>query len=219
MTTTTTRTTRPARPARRRAPDWLVPTSLIVLSAVPVLVGGLRLTSLTGAVDTGGTLGPAPAPAAALVLHIVTVTLYSLLGALQLHRGLRARRPGWHRWSGRVTAPAGLLAALTGVWLTVASLGDGDHPLLVVTRFVVGAVMAVAIVVGVRAAVRRDHRRHRAWMLRAYALGLGAGTQVVVVGGGGGALGDALTPLVEALLFALSWGINLAVAERAIRRG
>lgn len=208
----------PARPARRRrAPAWVVPTSLIVMSLVPVAVGSVRMVSLTGAVDVSGPLGAPPAPVPALVAHVVGITLYVVLGALQFHRGLRARRPRWHRWSGRVTAPAGVVAAVSGVWLTLAAADD--HPALVVTRVLVGAGMVAALVLGVRAAVGRDVRRHRAWMVRAYALGQGAGTQVVVVGAIGGALGDAMTPLVEAVLFAASWGINLAVGEWAIRRG
>jgi uncharacterized membrane protein len=41
--------------------------------------------------------------------------------------------------------------------------------------------MALSLCLGVAAIRRRDISRHRAWMLRAYALGLGTGTQVVTL--------------------------------------
>ena len=39
--------------------------------------------------------------------------------------------------------------------------------------------MALAIVLGLAAIRRRDIARHRAWMIRGYAIGLGAGTQAL----------------------------------------
>ena len=42
--------------------------------------------------------------------------------------------------------------------------------------------MAAAIVLGFTAIRRRDIAAHRAWMIRAYALGLGAGTQAFTEG-------------------------------------
>jgi hypothetical protein len=59
--------------------------------------------------------------------------------------------------------------------------------------------------------------RHRAWMTRGYAIGLGAGTQVLT--GMFGAL--ALSPVSElenALLMGAAWVINLAIAEWTLRR-
>ena len=44
--------------------------------------------------------------------------------------------------------------------------------------------MAACLVLGVRAARARDLRAHRAWMIRAYAIGLAAGTQVLTEGVG-----------------------------------
>lgn len=68
------------------------------------------------------------------------------------------------------------------------------------------------------AAIRRgDVVHHRAWMTRAYAIGLGAGTQAVTTGFWIVAVG---TPGVDARagVLAAGWLINLAVAEWVIRR-
>ena len=58
---------------------------------------------------------------------------------------------------------------------------------------------------------------HRAWMMRGYAIGLGAGTQALTQGVGAVILG-APTELSGALLMGAGWVINLAVAEWVIRR-
>jgi len=53
-------------------------------------------------------------------------------------------------------------------------------------------------------------------MIRSYAIGLVAGTQVFTLGFGGAIFGKG--DLASALLLAAAWGVNLAVAEWAIRR-
>ena len=62
------------------------------------------------------------------------------------------------------------------------STGHGD--LLCAFRLLVGSAMAASIVLGLAAIRRRDIAAHRAWMTRAYALALGAGTQAFTVGFG-----------------------------------
>jgi hypothetical protein len=77
--------------------------------------------------------------------------------------------------------------------------------------------MVVSIVLGYAAILRRDILQHRAWMMRGYAIGLGAGTQVLT-----GMVGELVfgTPneLGNALLMGAGWVINLAVAEWIIRK-
>ena len=63
---------------------------------------------------------------------------------------------------------------------------------------------------------RRDIAAHRAWMMRAYALSLGAGTQVFTEGFGEATFGTGV--LVGDISKGAAWAINLAVAEWLIRR-
>ena len=91
-----------------------------------------------------------------------------------------------------------------------------DNHFLGVLRIVAGTSMAAAIVLGVNAARRRDFARHRAWMTRAYAIGMGAGTQVFTVGLGG-VVADESDPMTRAWLMGAGWLINVLVAERSIR--
>lgn len=77
--------------------------------------------------------------------------------------------------------------------------------------------MAISIVLGFMAIRRREIARHRAWMMRGYALGLGAGTQVLTLGIGEIAFGPP-GEFSRAFLMGAGWAINLAVAEWVIRK-
>jgi hypothetical protein len=88
-----------------------------------------------------------------------------------------------------------------------------------VVRLVFGSVMVASLLLALRAVLRRDIHRHRAWMIRGYAIGIGAGTQVFttlpwVIANGGAKPG----PTAAVTLLAAGWIINLAVAEIIIRR-
>ncbi|TDB73004.1 DUF2306 domain-containing protein [Micromonospora sp. KC723] len=198
--------------------EWYPPALLISLSVVPVLAGALRLTELAD----GAPIEPedarffaAPGPVA---VHIVTASLYCLVGAFQFAPGLRRRRPGWHRAAGLLLIPCGLAAALSGLWMTVFyPQPPGDGALLSGFRLVFGAAMVGSIALGFATVRRRDIARHRAWMIRGYAIGLGAGTQVLTFAPWTLAFGEA-RGLSRALLMLAGWLINLAVAEHVIRR-
>jgi membrane-associated PAP2 superfamily phosphatase len=88
--------------------------------------------------------------------------------------------------------------------------------LLWAVRLLVGTATAVSIVLAFTAIRRREIPTHRAWMIRAYALAAGAGTQLLTVGIGKAAFGAG--DLSRALAMTAAWLINLAIAEWIIRR-
>lgn len=133
-------------------------------------------------------------------------------GAARLHR----RHPGWHRKAGRMLVGAGLVVAASGLWLTLLHPGAPGGVLLWAVRLVVGSAMGTSLVAGFSAIRRRDIAAHRAWMIRAYALGLGAGTQVFTEGVGEAALGT--RDMSKAVSLSAGWIINAVFAEWAIRR-
>jgi uncharacterized membrane protein len=200
----------------RRA-TWAVPSALLALGTVPVIAGSLRLVELTGGAATlpsNPRFAASPVP---VVVHILCATVFALLGAFQFSARLRRRHPGWHRRAGRILVVAGLGVALSALWLNQFFPRAGaSREVLYPLRLVFGVAMVVTIVLGFRSARRRDFARHRAWMTRSYAIGLVAGTQVFTLGLGGSVFGHG--PVTTALLMGAAWGINLAVAEWAIRR-
>lgn len=200
-----------------RGSTWRVPIALVALGTVPVIAGSLRLVELSGGAeimpsDARYTASPLP-----VVLHVLSATVFALLGAFQFSSGLRRRRPGWHRGAGRVLVVAGLVLALSALWLNqFYPRPNATREVLYPLRLAFGAAMVLTIVLGLAAIRRRDIERHRAWMMRSYAIGLVAGTQVFTLGIGGLVFGKA--DLSTALMMGAAWVINLAVAEWIIRR-
>jgi hypothetical protein len=181
-----------------------------------VVAGSLRLLEVAGGpqlLPVNPRIDASPVP---VVVHVVAATLYAFLGAAQFPARLRRRRLAWHRASGRVLTVAGLLVAGSGLWMTLFSTGAPGGDVLWVVRLVVGSVMATALVLGFTAIRRRDLAAHRAWMIRAYALAVAAGTQTFTQGIGEAAFGT--SDLSTALSVGSGWVVNAAVAEWVIRR-
>ena len=103
-----------------RERSWPVPVALVALSAIPLTAGTLRLIQLAG--------GPAVIPAdhrfasfpIPVLVHILGATTYALAGILQFAPRFRRRHPVWHRRTGRVLVVAGLLVAISALWMTQA---------------------------------------------------------------------------------------------------
>jgi uncharacterized membrane protein len=154
---------------------------------------------------------------AVIVVHGASGTLFAVVGAFQFPTALRRGRRTWHRRTGRVLVPLGLTAAVSAGWLTLfyPDLHDSGA-LLSVFRLTFASALAASILVAFAAIRRRDIARHREWMIRSYALGLGAATQIFTLGFGQAIVGDDETS--TALLTGAAWMINLAIAERVIRR-
>lgn len=200
-----------------RPASALVPVPLLALSLIPFTAGTLRLVQLAG--------GPEVMPAddrftgfpAALIAHILGAAVYAIIGAFQFLPRFRRRHLTWHRRAGRALAAAGLVVAGSALWLTLGYAPQpGTGELLFALRLVFSTAMVTALVLGVRAVRARDLVAHRAWMVRAYAIGLAAGTQVFTQGLGGALLGTG--ELTGDLTKGAGWVVNLLVAEWIIRR-
>jgi uncharacterized membrane protein len=206
-----------ARPTRStRSPGW-VPFALVALVLIPAIAGTLRLVELAGGphvLPANPRITASPVP---VVVHIISAVGYAILGAFQFSAALRRRRPGWHRVAGRVLVILGLAVAFSALWLAQfypRQPGTGD--LAYVFRLAFGSGMAASILLGVTAIRRGDVASHRAWMTRAYALALGAGTQVFTQGIGSAVF--ATSERATDLSLGAAWVVNLAVAEHVIRR-
>ena len=107
---------------------------------------------------------------------------------------------------------------MTALWMTLVFPWPADDgAALYVERLVSGSGMLAALVMAIDAIRRRAYSEHGEWMIRAYAIGMGAGTQVlthlpyyVLVGRPDEAM--------RAVLMGAGWIINVAVAEWIIRR-
>lgn len=213
-------TRRPERDRKTRTAGgstWAAPAALLVLSVIPLVAGSLRLVEIAGGpqlIPVNARIAGSPAP---LVVHVVGAAVYVVLGAFQFSARRRRRLPGWHRSAGRVLVAAGLAVAVSGLWMTLFYRGAPGGAGLWTVRLLVGSAMAASIVLGFTAIRHRDIPAHRAWMIRAYALAAGAGTQTLTQGVGETTFGT--SDLSTALSLSSAWIINAAVAEWLIHRG
>jgi hypothetical protein len=96
------------------------------------------------------------------------------------------------------------------------SWAPGDGLAVYLERLVAGSAMLASLVAALDGIRRRNFASHGEWMIRAYAIGLGAGTQVLthlpwfILFGKPGESS-------RAVLMGAGWVINLVVAERVIR--
>jgi uncharacterized membrane protein len=204
--------------ARKFRSVWLLPAGLILLSVIPLAGGAFRLSELARSAEITAANARFFASPLPVVLHIMSASVYALLGAFQFVSRLWRRGISWHRWAGRFLVPCGVIVGLSGLWMTLFyPWPNGDGELLYLFRLLFGSAMVVSIFLGFAAIRRGNVIQHRAWMTRGYAIGLGAGTQVLTL-----MVGEMLSgppsELSRALLMGAGWAINLAVAEWAIRK-
>ena len=199
--------------------DWLIPAGLILLSLVPAVAGSARLVQVGSNEVTPATVRFLETPLP-LLIHIPTAIVYSLLGALQFSPAFRRNNRPWHRAMGKLLLVCGIAVAASGLWMAhfytwPAMDGTGVY----VERLIVGVAMLYFIYMGIDAIRRRKFNEHGDWMIRAYALGLGAGTQVfthlpwfILM------QGVEPRPFDRTIMMGGAWALNALVAEWIIRR-
>jgi uncharacterized membrane protein len=209
----------PPRPPKTQRADWPITTALTVLTLIPALGGVVRLNDLANRAaitPDNARFVDVPLP---IIIHIIASLAFCMIGAFQFAPNFRKRHPNWHRAAGRWLMVAGLASALTGIWMTVFySIPQAlQGPLLYVVRLLVGAGMAVSIVLAWNTVRRKNISAHKAWMMRAYALGQGAGTQAVILAPYAVLIGQP-NQITRDVLMTAAWVINLLFVEWLLRR-
>lgn len=201
----------PAQPS-----SWPI-AGLLLFATLPLTFGALRTLQLAGIANVmppvaGGLALP-------LLLHIGGAAVYALLGAFQFSATIRRRWPAWHRVAGLIALAAGAIVALSALWLTAwYATTTLSGIVLAGFRIAFATGLLASLTLGLVAIRRRNFARHREWMIRAYALALGAATQMIVLMLAEIVIGGPPGDLARSLLMGLAWTINLAFAEWLIRR-
>jgi uncharacterized membrane protein YozB (DUF420 family) len=142
--------------------------------------------------------------------HIIPGVVYLVLAPFQVSRRFRNRHLDLHRKMGRVLVPTGILSGVMGVifgfFFSFGGFAEASASVVFGTWFTLALALAYSYI---RAG---DTVRHRRWMIRAFAIGLGVGTIRIWVGlfQGFGLL-DEVTSFGVA--FWLSWTLHVIAAE------
>jgi len=110
--------------------------------------------------------------------HVLLGAVFLALVPIQVAESPRRRWPMLHRWVGRGLVVLGVPVAASGLVLGGLSPFGGRTADFAI--FLFGALFLLALGRGFQAARRRDFVAHRAWMLRAVAVGAGIATVRVV---------------------------------------
>lgn len=202
---------------QNKSRDWLIVIGLILLALVPLIGGTVRIFKVGSGDNSAENLRFLANPIL-IVAHILSASFYSLLGAFQFAPVLRSKFPKWHRRMGGILVMLGIFVSSSGIWMTlVYPVANHDTFAVYITRLLVGLLMLLFIFLSLGAIRQRKYIEHGQWMIRAYALAMGVGTQVFTH------LPQIIIPSIEgelsrAISMLLGWIINLAFAEWIIFR-
>lgn len=150
----------------------------------------------------------------AVYAHVFGAAMALAVGPWQFSSRLRARRPGLHRWLGRIYLGVGvLIGGLAGLYLSVHAYGGLPG------KLGFAALALLWLFTGVRAfqAIRHgDIQSHRRWMVRNFALSLAAVTLRIWLPSS--MMLRIPFDLAYPLIAWLCWVPNLVVAELVLRR-
>lgn len=195
-----------------------IPLALLLgfCTFIPIMMAGVRVVQIPFGGLPRDSLRLAVAPLS-FFAHALAGVLFGVLGPLQFTRVLHGKFDRLHRLTGRVFGAAGVFLGLSGLSL-LAQVQNASTLLLDGFRVLAGAALVIAIWRGISAARARDILRHRAWMIRAYAIGMGSGTVALVMFPIYIATGQPITGLLSDIVFVGWWALNIALAEWIIRR-
>jgi hypothetical protein len=152
----------------------------------------------------------------ALFLHSLGGMTFGLLGPIQFSNAVKRRFGRFHRISGRIFVLAGMMLGLSALRLLI-EFPNGSTWVLITARAVAGLSLMTTLTLALIAIMNRDIAQHRNWMIRAYAIGMGATTIAFIQLPIFLIRGKALEGYFADSLFVLSWVINLTIAELVIR--
>jgi uncharacterized membrane protein len=190
--------------------------ALAVLTFIPVLTAMMNTVQIPSGTYPEDSAHLAVAPLS-WFLHALSGIAFGIAGPLNFVLALRRRFGRLHRLSGWIFFGAGLLLGLTAVSLLLW-VEPQRTPVVDIARGVFGLTLVVAIAMAITAIRRRDIPRHRAWVIRSYAVGMGLGTVALMFFPIYLVTGAPPEGLLADLLFVGSWSLNLGFAEWIIRR-
>jgi uncharacterized membrane protein len=150
-------------------------------------------------------------------MHVLGGATFGILGPLQFGNVL-ARKYGFlHRLIGRVFVAAGVLISVSSLGL-LWHFPSAYSPAISGGRLVFGIALGVALTIAMQAIYKRDFARHRNWMIRAYAIGVGATAVSMVFFPIFVITGQPPMGLGADILFLVAWVGCVAFAEGVVRR-
>ncbi len=190
-----------------------IPIVVMAVLSVLIAVMSYRFAFLTLTLSFPDMLGHLEQRPLAFILHISASPIALALGAMQFFPRLRSRRPGLHRWIGRIYGLAILVGGASGLLVALGAKGG----IAASSGFALLSLLWIGITANaVRLAMAGRIAEHRRWMIRSFALTFAAVTlRLYLLGFMAG--GMSYTEASPYLAW-MCWVPNLLIAEMILRR-
>ena len=207
---------RTAKKTRRPSRPFVVPLALLLATLLPILLAVVQVVQipLDALPEDSQRLRATP------ILHFMHVlggATFAIIGPIQFGRALLPKFGRLHRVLGRVFVA-------TGAMISVSSLGllwhfpDTYSVAISGGRLVFGIGLGIALFMAMHAISTRDLVRHRNWMIRAYAIGIGATAVTMVFFPIYLITGEPPKGLASDIAFLGAWTACVVFAEGLVRR-
>ncbi len=150
-------------------------------------------------------------------MHVLGGATFGILGPIQFSRVLSRKYGRLHRIMGRVFVAAGAMISLSSLSL-LWHFPDAYSVAISSGRLLFGIALGLSLAIAMQAIARRDFTRHRNWMIRAYAIGMGATAVTMVFFPIYAITGEPPTGLASDIAFLGSWTACVVFAEGLVRR-
>jgi uncharacterized membrane protein len=188
--------------------------ALAFLTAIPVLTALINVVQIPSGAYPADSAHLAVAPVSWFA-HALAGAAFGIAGPVQFIRVLRNRFGALHRVTGWVFVVSGAILGLSALSL-LAQVTPQRTPVVDIARGLFGLALLIALTLAMAAIRKRDVLRHRAWVIRAYAVGMGLGAVSLVFFPIYMFMGKAPSGLAADILFVASWALSIAVGEVVI---
>jgi len=189
--------------------------ALAVFTCIPVLTALVQVFQIPFGTYPEDSARLAVAPFSWFV-HVLAGVTFGIIGPVQFVRALRHRFGALHRVSGRIFVLSGVILGISGLSL-LAQVTSQRTPLVDIARGLFGLALLIALALAMAAIRHRDFLRHRAWAIRAYAIGMGLGAVALVFFPIYIITGQPPNGVASDILFVASWVLTIALAEVVLR--
>jgi Predicted membrane protein (DUF2306) len=190
--------------------------ALAFFTAIPVVMAMVRTVQIPTGTYPEDSLRLAFAPVP-WFLHALAGSVFGLAGPVNFALALKRRFGRLHRLTGMAFLIAGATLGVSG--LAMLSRVEQQSTLVIdVARAAFGLALLVALANAFAAIRAGDVLRHRAWAIRAYAIGMGSGTIAFVFLPIYLITGTPPNGLVADTIYVAWWALNIGGAEWVVRR-
>jgi len=201
---------------RRLTKPVVVPAALYLITLLSILLALAQVVQIP--------LGALPEDSQRLTaapvwhfMHVLGGATFGILGPIQFGRVLKRKYGPLHRVIGHVFMAAGAMISVSLLGL-LWRFPDAYSEALSIGRLLFGIALGVALVIAMLAIQKRDFTRHRNWIVRAYAIGMGATAVSMVFFPIYLITGEPPTGLASDIVFLGSWTTCVVLAECLVRR-